>query len=93
MPRQALLVMDLQNSITTIVGSASDAVLQNTAEILSRARAEQIPVIHVVIDVKPDFPSKNNKSFTAINILFADSATDEKKMAIHSKVAPIQGGG
>jgi nicotinamidase-related amidase len=90
--RQALLVMDLQNSIITIVGEKSRPILQNTASILAKARSTKIPVIHVVFDVKPGFPSQKNKSFEVLNVLFANYANDDKAMAIHSDVAPIQGG-
>ena len=91
MARQALLVMDLQNFIIGMAGAESEAVLENTAQVLSKARAAKIPVIHVMIDIK-DFPANSNKSFSAYASHFAALLNDEEKMAFHSKVAPIQGG-
>ncbi|HEY0273211.1 MAG TPA: isochorismatase family cysteine hydrolase [Chitinophaga sp.] len=84
----ALLVMDMQ---VPIVGMLPDAttVLHNTAKAIAKARAQQIPVIYVVVGFRQGAPevSADNKTFAAGRERFAN-ADMTAFMTVHADVKP-----
>ncbi|MCW3466398.1 cysteine hydrolase family protein [Chitinophaga nivalis] len=64
----ALLVMDVQNAILQRIEDTTTFV-QKVAQAIAHARAENIPVIYVVVAFRADAPeiSDRNKSFAAFH--------------------------
>ncbi|MFE0171289.1 cysteine hydrolase family protein [Streptomyces sp. NPDC059002] len=91
MVHNALLVMDVQRDIVDIADDGS-GYLSRLGKAIEGARAAGIPVIYVVIAVRPDIPdvSERNKVLTAAvrDGLFAEGAHGT---GIHDDVAPREG--
>ncbi|MEW9518852.1 cysteine hydrolase family protein [Streptomyces tubercidicus] len=87
----ALLVMDVQQDIVDIVG-ADSGYLSRLRGAIDGARAAGIPVIYVVIALRPGRPDvgpRNRVLTSAVQAgLFAEDALGT---AIHHEVAPRQG--
>src|ERR1700741_2172522 len=86
----ALLVMDMQAAIVGILPDAT-LVKEKVAQAIAKARAENIPVIYVVVGFRKGAPeiSANNKGFSASKERFA-SISSEEFIKIHPDVAPLE---
>ncbi len=84
----ALLVMDMQTAILGMLPS-SEAVINNTARAIAKARENNVPVIYVVVGFRQGTPeiSPDNKSFAASKERFAQ-ADMQDFIKIHPAVAP-----
>lgn len=88
----ALLVMDVQQAIVDIVDDGSGGYLPRLRGAIDGARAAGIPVIYVVIALRPGFPEvgTRNRALTAIARagLYVEGAPGT---SIHPEVAPLPG--
>ncbi len=64
----AVLVMDFQSTIVTMLGEGAAPVLERAAAVVGAARAASVPVMYVVVGFRPGYPeaSVKNASFGAI---------------------------
>ncbi len=85
----ALLVMDMQTAIVGLLPTGNETP-GNIAKAIAHARANEIPVIFVVVGFRPGMPeiSPNNKSFSASKTRLGTSNRDEF-MKIIDVVAPL----
>lgn len=85
----ALLVMDLQGAIIRSQ-LVSGETINNVVKAIAHARANNIPVIYVVVGFRPGMPevSPNNKSFSASKSRMGAGNVDEF-MKIDEAVAPL----
>jgi nicotinamidase-related amidase len=67
--RSALLVMDYQAEIVSMLGDKAVAVLDRAADVVAAARAAKLPVIYVVIGFRPGYPELNprNANFATLS--------------------------
>ncbi|MCK7626619.1 cysteine hydrolase [Streptomyces sp. RS10V-4] len=90
-PHSALLVMDVQQAVVDIA-HADSAYLSRLRRAIAGARAADIPVIYVVIALRPGFPEvgTRNKALAAIAQagLFVEG---EPGTEIHPDIAPRPG--
>jgi nicotinamidase-related amidase len=88
-PRDALLVMDVQQGIVRRLGD-SQTLLERIAAAIDAARASAIPVIYVVVRFRKGYPeiSERNRSFSAIRGAGATMEESNPATAIHPAVAP-----
>jgi len=84
----ALLIMDMQSAIVAILADASTQ-LNNAAKAINYARANNIPVIYVVVGFRQGAPeiNLNNKGFSASKDRFVNADMNEF-VTIHPAVAP-----
>jgi len=84
----ALLVMDMQTAIAGRLPAESKTI-GNIAKAIAYARANEIPVIYVVVGFRPGMPevSSNNKAFAASRERLGTGNPDEN-MKIISTLAP-----
>ena len=66
--RTALLVMDFQSEVVTMLGDRAAAALGRAAGLCAAARTANVPVIYVVVGFRPGYPELNprNASFAAV---------------------------
>lgn len=85
---QALLVMDVQESIVARYPAADDAWLKTLAGTIEAARARGMPVFYVIVSFRPGHPeiSARNRMFGAI--AQAGGLVDDK---VHPAIAPRAG--
>lgn len=88
----ALLVMDYQGDILSLVPAQQDSLLKNAALLIERARKSGVPVIYVEVSFRPGYPevSPRNKAFAGLkgaNRFIQGSPGT----AVHAKVAPKEG--
>lgn len=90
MTKQALLVMDVQQTIVDRFGSDPD-YLPRLRSAIDAATAAGLPVIYVVVGFRPGFPeiSARNKAFGAIRN--TGTFAGEADLRIHPEVAPGAG--
>ncbi|TDP98046.1 cysteine hydrolase family protein [Labedaea rhizosphaerae] len=88
MANQALLVMDVQNSVVSRIASDTE-YLPRLAKAIDAARAAGVPVIYVVVGFRPGFPevSSRNRMFGALTSGGANPATADA-FQVHEAVAP-----
>lgn len=88
----ALLVMDIQQATVAML-SNSETYLATLSNAINKARANNIPVIYVVIGFRSGYPeiSPNSKNFTMIKNNPAMKFDTEDAMKVHSALAPEQG--
>jgi nicotinamidase-related amidase len=86
MTKQALLVMDVQQSIVDRIGDDAD-YLPRLRKAIDAASEAGVPVIYVVVGFRPGFPeiSTRNKTFGAIRHA---GALAEADLRIHPDIAP-----
>ncbi|MGW7424023.1 cysteine hydrolase family protein [Streptomyces sp. NPDC054813] len=91
MPKQALLVMDVQQVVTDRF--EADDYLPRLATAIDAARAGGVPVIYVVVGFRPGYPeiSSRNKIFGAMPSRAAGLAGDAPATQVHPDVAPAPG--
>ncbi|MGW7243494.1 cysteine hydrolase family protein [Streptomyces sp. NPDC054804] len=91
MPKQALLVMDVQQVVTDRFDA--DDYLPRLAEAIDAGRAGGVPVIYVVVGFRPGYPeiSSRNKTFGALASRAAGLAGDGPATQVHPDVAPAPG--
>jgi len=87
----ALLVMDVQGATVKILGEDSP-IIASAAKAIQSARANEIPVIYVVLAFRKGYPeaSQNNKSFSQIKNSGMNLDTAEA-CKIHPSIAPHEG--
>lgn len=91
MANQALLVMDVQNSIVSRFASDNTEYLSRMAKAIEAARAAGVPVIYVVVGFRPGFPeiSSKNKTFGALKAATgAASLATADAFQVHESIAP-----
>ena len=54
--RTALLVMDMQQEVTPILGDRASAFFERTAGVIAAARKARWPVLYVVVGFRPGYP-------------------------------------
>jgi nicotinamidase-related amidase len=90
--KTALLVMDYQSAIVSIVPEGAQAGLDNAAQAIAAARKAGLRIVYVVIGFRPGYPevSPNNKSFGALRSSgrFAPGSPGTE---VHPAVAPQEG--
>lgn len=84
----ALLVMDMQVGILGMLPDAT-AIIGNVAKAIAKARANNIPVIYVVVGFRAGAPeiNPNNKTFSAAKERFANMDMGQF-MTVHAELAP-----
>jgi nicotinamidase-related amidase len=87
----ALLVMDMQSAIIRNLPDYKEISTKVAAAIAS-ARAQNIPVLFVVVGFRPGMPevSANNKIFAASKERMANNKTAEGFMNIDDSVTPLE---
>ncbi|MEU2564449.1 cysteine hydrolase [Streptomyces longispororuber] len=92
MSSSALLVMDVQQAVVDLVDDGSSGYLPRLRRAIDGARAAGMPVIYVVIALRPGFPEvgTRNRALAAIarDGLYVEGAPGT---AIHPEVAPRPG--
>lgn len=91
--RSVLILMDFQRGIVAGAERAGAAALESAETALTAARDRGIPVVHVRVAFRPDYPeiSPQNKAFAAI-AEHGDSMTEASPLtAIVIEVAPLPG--
>jgi nicotinamidase-related amidase len=88
----ALLIMDVQQATVAMLKNA-EPYLATLAGALQKARANNIPVIYVVVGFRSGYPevSPNHKSFSAIKNNPDRKFDTEEAMRVHASVAPAKG--
>jgi nicotinamidase-related amidase len=88
-PRDALLVMDIQQGIVQRIGD-DQVLLGHIADAIAAARASDIPIIYVVVRFRKGYPeiSERNRSFAAIRGTGIAMEESSPATAIHTAVAP-----
>lgn len=91
MTKQALLVMDVQQTIVDRFGGDGD-YLPRLRTAIDAATGAGVPVIYVVVGFRPGFPeiSTRNKAFGAIRNTGAFGGSDADRQ-IHPDIAPRAG--
>ena len=91
-PNTALLIMDMQAGIVTMLPNAT-AILENVAKAIAAARKQNIPVIYVVVGFRngaPEITERSSKTFAASKARFAAMNMDDF-MKVHPDLAPADG--
>jgi nicotinamidase-related amidase len=88
---KALLAMDMQIAILRNL-PAAEKLINKVSQALNFARANEIPVIYVVVGFRPGAPeiSSNNKSFSALDKNNWTAENAEEWLKIHPEVAPLE---
>jgi nicotinamidase-related amidase len=91
-PRDALLVMDVQQGIVQRLGD-DQGLLGRIATAIDAARAAGIPVIYIVVRFRKGYPevSERNRAFAAIRGAGAAMEESNPATAIHPAIAPQDG--
>ena len=89
---KALLVMDMQLSILHSAADDATAFIGRVAETVKKARAQQIPVIYVVLGFRNGLPeiSENNRMFMPFKTGLAEADMQDWS-AIHPDLTPEKG--
>jgi nicotinamidase-related amidase len=91
MANSALLVMDVQRNIVAIADDGS-GYLPRLRKAIDGARTTGIPVIYVVIGLRPDDPEASPRNKVTTHTMRAGLFTEgEPGAEIHDDVAPQQG--
>lgn len=91
MAKSALLVMDVQRDIVAIADDGS-GYLPRLGRAIDGARAADIPVIYVMIALRPDDPEVSPRNKVMTNAVAAGLFTEGAPgTEIHDDVAPQQG--
>ncbi|MFC7308101.1 cysteine hydrolase family protein [Streptomyces monticola] len=91
MAKSALLVMDVQRDVVAIADDGS-GYLPRLRRAIDGARAADIPVIYVVMRLRPDDPEVSPRNKVMTNVLQAGLFTEGAPgTEIHDDVAPQQG--
>ncbi len=87
----ALLVMDVQAPMVSMLGEAGTQLLNNIAATIKAARDKHIPVVYVVVGFRKGYPeaSPANKSFSAIRNS-GRNLDSEEAIKVHTTVAPLE---
>jgi nicotinamidase-related amidase len=66
--RTALLVMDFQSDILSMLGEKGAGLVERTAGLIAAARNAKLPVLYVVVGFRPGYPelSGSNPTFAAV---------------------------
>ena len=88
-PRDALLIMDVQQGIVQRFGD-DQVLLGQIAAAIAAARASGIPIIHIVVQFRKGYPeiSERNRSFAAVRSAGTSMEESSPATAIHPAVAP-----
>jgi len=88
MDKSALLVMDMQTAILSMLPDSSN-ILKNTNKAIEIAKSNKIPVIYIVLGFRNDFQevNPNNKAFANLKGRLANSKIEEFTQ-IHPELAP-----
>ncbi|MFF1837193.1 cysteine hydrolase family protein [Streptomyces sp. NPDC058231] len=90
MTNSALLVMDVQQAIVDRLPDHDPAYTSRLARAVTAARTAGVPVVHVVVGLRPGHPeTKSSPSFSALpDGAFTDA---DPGAAIHPDVVPLPG--
>jgi nicotinamidase-related amidase len=88
-PRDALLIMDVQQGIVQRFGD-DQVLLGHIAAAIAAARASGIPVIYIVVQFRKGYPevSERNRSFSAIRSAGTAMEESNPATAIHPAARP-----
>jgi nicotinamidase-related amidase len=91
-PRDALLIMDVQQAIVQRFGD-DQVLLGHLAAAIAAARTASIPVIYIVVQFRKGYPevSARNRAFAAIRNAGVTMEEASPATAIHPAVAPQDG--
>src|SRR4051794_3348868 len=91
-PRDALLIMDVQQSIVQRFGDGQ-VLLEHLAAAIAASRDAGIPVIYIVVQFRKGYPevSARNRAFAAIRNGGVAMEEASPAAAIHPAVAPQDG--
>jgi nicotinamidase-related amidase len=88
----ALLVMDFQTTVVTMVPGDTNALLARTAELVEAARRKELRVIYVVVGFRPGYPEMSprnvNGSLVRQSGRFLPGSADSE---VHAALAPRPG--
>lgn len=89
----ALLVMDVQGSTIKLLQDNRAQLLSSLIEAIAKARANDIPVIYVVVGFRNGYPevSSSNKSFSALTKNPSMGLDTLEGTKVHDAVAPKDG--
>ncbi|WP_217179636.1 cysteine hydrolase family protein [Streptomyces sp. AC495_CC817] len=91
MAKSALLVMDVQRDVVAIADDGS-GYLPRLRRAIDGARAAEIPVIYVVMGLRPGAPEISPRNKVMANVVRAGLFTEgEPGTEIHDEVVPRQG--
>ncbi|HEY2735351.1 MAG TPA: isochorismatase family cysteine hydrolase [Polyangiales bacterium] len=86
----AVLVMDLQSEIVSMLGDAATPLLQQAARVIAAARKAKLPIVYIVVGFRSGYPevSPRNASFSSVTKSgrFATQTPD-----IAATVHPLEG--
>jgi nicotinamidase-related amidase len=82
--------MDVQQITVAMLGAAADSYLANIAIAIKKARANNIPIIYVVIGFRPGYPevSPSSKIFSTLKNNPAIKFDTSEAARVHSSLAP-----
>jgi nicotinamidase-related amidase len=88
----ALLVMDVQGAVVSMLKENSAALLDAIAETIEAARNKNIPIIYVVVGFRKGYPevSAANKSFSVLRNS-GRNLDSEEAMQVDMKITPQSG--
>jgi nicotinamidase-related amidase len=66
--RSALLVMDYQTEIVSMLGDKAAAVIERAAGVVAAARKAKLPVIYIVIGFRPGYPELNPRNANFVTL-------------------------
>jgi nicotinamidase-related amidase len=88
----ALLIMDYQNDIVSMLGEKQEELLERTSSVLNAARAAHLTIIYVVVRFREGYPevSPRNRSFAMLQATgrFLEGTPGTE---IHARVSPLPG--
>ena len=89
----ALLVMDVQGATIKLLQDNGAPLISSLTEAISKARANNIPVIYVVVGFRKGYPeaSSSNKSFSALTKNPSMGLDTPEGTKVHDAVAPLEG--
>ena len=89
----ALLVMDVQGATIKLLQDNSAPLISSLTKVIEKARANNIPVIYVVVGFRKGYPeaSSSNKSFSALTKNPSMGLDTPDGTKVHDAVAPLEG--
>jgi nicotinamidase-related amidase len=89
MPKTALLIMDLQNSIVSLVTHIMPPnYLQTISSTIATARSHSIPILHITVKFRPGAPEINPRNFSfGRNPTVTGLLENDPNSSIHPSIA------
>ena len=92
-PNTAILVMDVQGATIKLLQDNSAPLISLLTEAIAKARANDIPVIYVVVGFRKGYPevSSSNKSFSALTKNPSMGLDTAEGTTVYDAIAPQEG--